>query len=213
MKKNIMNQELKEKAYRVLIDSLDVTVFEKYLYKLVDENELKSNSLLFDFVNIDYKSGNYNKKVAGFLKDSCTDDELLCLEIYSKSKKILKNTEDTVVLQLVESISKLNVKTEYQYDLLYNFYLLNVGTLPDSYFYYHLTKEEIIIKAKLFSEKVISKFNFYKKNEDWYGFLNCIIEKEETKNDVKISNYIPIKQNESLFSRTINLFKVMLGIK
>jgi hypothetical protein len=208
-----MNKVLKQKAYQVLIDSLDVAEFEERLYKIVDDNELKSNSLLFDFVNIDYKLDSYKDRLLNIIKSYCSEEELLSLEVYSFCLILSTSKGEKIIFNSINSLSGLNVESDYQYDMLYEFYRLEETILGDEFYYHSLTKEEIIIKAKLFSEKVISKFNFYKEKEDWSGFLNCIIEKEEIESEVKRSSYIPIKQNESLFSSTINLLKGMLRLK
>ncbi|WP_299158296.1 hypothetical protein [uncultured Tenacibaculum sp.] len=208
-----MNQKLKQKAYQVLIDKIDVETFENELYQLVEKNELKSDSLLFDFVSIDFKSDNYEKEIFNLLKNSCSDDELLSFETYFLCLKLSNSEKESIILNLINALSKLYIEKGYEYDLLYEFYKLNDGIQSLDYDYYCLTEEQIISKARLFSEKVITKFNFYKENEDWDEFLNCIIEVEVDKREAIKPSHTLIKQNESLFSSTINLLKGMLGLR
>lgn len=182
-----ITQKLKQKAYQLLADKIDIEVFESFLYKLVENNEFNSKDLLFDFININYKSNDYRRRLLNLIKDNSSEKELLSLEVYSLCLTLSRSNENEVVLSAINSLSGLNSQTEYQYDILFEFYMLNDNILGDGFYYYSLTNKQVIDRAKLFSEKVISKFNSFKENEDWYGFLNCEI---EVKNDDKV-----LKQN------------------
>lgn len=209
-----MSQELKQTAYQLLIDKITVNEFEQYLFKSVEgEIELQSNSLLFDFVNINYKSGNYKKQLFRFLENFCSEEELLSLKIYSLCMKLLSFEKQNVIIGVINEMSSLFNFNDYDYEILYEFYLLNSMILPDGYNYYHLTKEQVVINAKLYAKEVIIKFNFYKRSEDWYKFLNCSITiKKENAKKIMISNYTNQK-NEGLVWKLSYLIKGILGLR
>ncbi|AZJ31655.1 hypothetical protein SAMN05444344_2392 [Tenacibaculum mesophilum] len=210
-----ITQKLKQKAYQLLVDKIDIEVFESFLYKLVENNEFNSKDLLFDFININYKSNDYRRRLLNLIKDNSSEKELLSLEVYSLCLTLSRSNENEVVLSAINSLSGLNSQTEYQYDILFEFYMLNDNILGDGFYYYSLTNEQVIDRAKLFSEKVISKFNSFKENEDWYGFLNCEIEVKNDDKVLKQNNVIKevkLDENKSLIRKSIDLFKQALGV-
>lgn len=210
-----ITQKLKQKAYQLLVDKIDIEVFESFLYKLVENNEFNSKDLLFDFININYKSNDYRRRLLNLIKDNSSEKELLSLEVYSLCLTLSRSNEKEVVLSAINSLSGLNSQTEYQYDILFEFYMLNDNILGDGFYYYSLTNEQVIDRAKLFSEKVISKFNSFKENEDWYGFLNCEIEVKSDDKVLKQNNVIKevkLDENKSLIRKSIDLFKQALGV-
>ncbi|KAF9657760.1 hypothetical protein ABMY20_05270 [Tenacibaculum sp. SSH1-16] len=210
-----ITQKLKQKAYQLLVDKIDIEVFESFLYKLVENNEFNSKDLLFDFININYKSNDYRRRLLNLIKDNSSEKELLSLEVYSLCLTLSRSNENEVVLSAINSLSGLNSQTEYQYDILFEFYMLNDNILGDGFYYYSLTNEQVIDRAKLFSEKVISKFNSFKENEDWYGFLNCEIEVKSDDKVLKQNNVIKevkLDENKSLIRKSIDLFKQALGV-
>ncbi|WP_047788789.1 hypothetical protein [Tenacibaculum mesophilum] len=210
-----ITQKLKQKAYQLLVDKIDIEVFESFLYKLVENNEFNSKDLLFDFININYKSNDYRRRLLNLIKDNSSEKELLSLEVYSLCLTLSRSNENEVVLSAINSLSGLNSQTEYQYDILFEFYMLNDNILGDGFYYYSLTNEQAIDRAKLFSEKVISKFNSFKENEDWYGFLNCEIEVKSDDKVLKQNNVIKevkLDENKSLIRKSIDLFKQALGV-
>ncbi|CAL2089793.1 conserved protein of unknown function [Tenacibaculum sp. 190524A02b] len=208
-----LEQELKQKAFELLIDKIDVDAFEKYLYQLVEKNEINSESLLFDLVDINYKKSNYKKYLLNLIKDKSGEDELLCYEIYALCLSLSTSINDKETLNLIDNLSKLNIKTDYVYDILMEFYMLNDRMESEWYYYNHLTDEEAITRAKDFSKKVILKFNLYKRTEDWNDFLNCVIKKE--KREIKIEKPIVVtkKQDKSLLSKVLGFLKGIIGIR
>ncbi len=173
-----MDQDLKEKAYQLLIDKIDVGFFQEYLYELVENTDLGVDSLLFEFVSINYKRKDYQKILYNLMSDRCSEEELLSLKIYSSCININDSEKDDIILASLEDLDNLYVQNGYTNDMLYEFYILNDSFHSTEYNYYDLSKEEVLIETKKHSKKVISKFNFYKGKENWSDFLDCIIEKE-----------------------------------
>ncbi|PKH52200.1 hypothetical protein CXF68_16540 [Tenacibaculum sp. Bg11-29] len=213
-KQEIVNEELTQKAYQLLIDKIDVDTFEKYLYELVEISQFNSKTLIFDFVNINYKLGNYKKPLFNLLECYCSDEELLSFKIYFSCLNLLSSDTDKFILELISDLSSLWVQNDYELDMLHEFYMLNIS-MPSSFGddYYHLSEAEGIAKAIMYSKEVILKFNFFKKSHDWKGFLKCIIEKEEEhKNNIIKTKYTSIEQSKSLSNKIIDLLKGILGL-
>ncbi|WP_299105203.1 hypothetical protein [uncultured Tenacibaculum sp.] len=209
-----INQELKQKALKLLTDEIDTKTFERSLYQLVGSKVVNSKTLLFDFININYKEKNHRSKLLNLIESYCSEEELLSLRVYTLCQKLSTSDNQIEILDVVNLLSDLNRQTDYQYDILYEFYMLNDNTLGDGFHYYSLTKEEVASRAKSFSKKVISEFNVYKE-EDWFGFLNCVIEKEEEKKEQVIKGYsleVKSSENISVFRKIGNLLKGMFGM-
>lgn len=114
-----MNQELKHKAYQLLIDKIDVEDFENFLYKLVDNSEMKNNSLLFDLVTVNYKSNRFKKELFRLIESFCIEEKLIVLEIYRNCLKINKNNNEEEFFKSLENISNIYIDSDYKYDILY----------------------------------------------------------------------------------------------
>ena len=210
-----MNQELKQQAYQVLINKIDVKVFEKSLYQLVEETELRSNSLLFNLVCINYKSKKYKKELNNIIKDYCTEEELLSLKIYENSLKAVQSTHWKEIHEIIEYFSNQYFGNEYEYDIFYVFYRLcdELDLLKSGY--NTMTEDLIIKKAKEYSELVIDKFNFYKKNEDWIRFLTdtSYDDFNYSKNQEKKTNLDVFLINKEKNNKFMNFIKMILGTK
>jgi len=208
----INNQQLKQKTFEFFVDIISIGDFEKYLYKLVENAKLDSNSLLFDLIDINYKSENYKKELLNLIEDICSDEELLSFKIYSLCLSIISSADDNIILKSISDLSDLFIEFEYESSLLYEFFFLNNNQIPDDYNL--LNEEQIIVRAKSYSEKVIAKFNDCKMNESWDDFLYFAIEEEEIKIDNKIiDSYIPLTQNENFVTKLMNLIKGILGLR
>lgn len=210
----MINQELKEKAYQLLRDKIDVNSFQYYLFGLVEKTELKSDSLLFELVNINYKREDYRKLLLNLLKEYCSDDELLSLNIYVLCSKLCNSKNDKMSLELINNLSSLYIQDNYDLEVLYEFYILSNEIEAFEYTYYNLTQEEIINKAKNYAVKVISKYNFYRDDDDWEGFFNYKIEREVViKEPSKKIKYVYIEQqHKSIQKKIIDLLKRVLGL-
>ncbi|UTD14328.1 hypothetical protein HER15_02060 [Tenacibaculum mesophilum] len=103
-----ITQKLKQKTYQLLVDKIDIEVFESFLYKLVENNEFNSKDLLFDFININYKSNDYRRRLLNLIKDNSSEKELLNLEVYSLCLTLSRSNENEVVLSAINSLSGLN---------------------------------------------------------------------------------------------------------
>lgn len=107
MKRKI-TQELKQKTYQLLTDKIDIEVFESFLYKLVEDNEFNSEDLLFDFININYKSNDYRRRLLNLIKNNYSEEELLSLEVYSLCLMLSCSNENEVILSAINSLLGLN---------------------------------------------------------------------------------------------------------
>jgi len=182
-----MDLELKHKAYQVLIDKIDVITFEEYLYKKVEEIEdFKSDSILFDFLCIDYKYENYRKEFKNLIEDSFSEEELLSLKIYEECLNISKIDDKKDIYKSLDEFYDLYISYEYNYELLYGFYLLIVEKDSIEYGYSLINEKELLIKIKKHTSKVLERFEFYREKEDWKTFLDEVIYIEPEKKMIKI---------------------------
>ncbi len=172
-----MNKELKKKAYQFLTDVIDIEVFEKFLYQLIEKTELDTKSLLFDIVNINYKSENSKKELLNLINVLYSKEELLSLKVYERCLKITQNEVNEEFYSLIDFLSQQYIENDYEYNIFYSFYRLNdeINNILEIGSNYSIMNEDQINKnAKEYSELVIDKFNFYGENEDWIGFLTDI---------------------------------------
>ena len=130
--------------------------------------------MLFNFVCINYRSGNYKKELANLIKDFCSEDELLSLKMYEKSFVIIHSTEDKEVYSIIEYLSNQYFGNGYEYNIYYVFYRLNDESSQLESGYSEMSEALIIQKAKEYAELVLNKFDSYRENEDWSGFLTDI---------------------------------------
>ena len=219
-----MNQELKQRAYQLLIDKIDVVVFEQYLYELVERSEMKNNSLLFDFVSINYKKEIYKKVLYNLLKDSCSEEELLSLKIYEYCLRVIETEQGTEVLNSLQSLSDIYFSDLNEINIVYSFYIINMYDCYQTG-YDSLKDEEAILKTKENATKVLKIFKYYRENENWSQFLSETIEEElieqvpenkiilESKTDkIKIKD-ISVKKDKSLFKKLIDSLKGISGLR
>ena len=138
----IMDKELKEQIYKVLIDKIDIKTFEKS-----------------------------KKELIKLIRNVFSKEELLSLMVYEKCLKIIQNEGYREFYNLLEYFSNQYVENDFEYNVFYGFYSLNnKGNLLE--IGYNVMEEKQIIKsANEYSEFVLGKFNFHKKNEDWDNFL------------------------------------------
>lgn len=210
---NRFNQVLKQKAYQVLIDKVEVEAFEKYLYRLVEGGELKTKPLLYDFIDINYKSVNYKKELLSLIEDVCLEKELLSLKIYNLCLSILSFDDSIIIFKSISDLSNLFIESDYQSDLLYEFFCMNNNQISDGFDYYSLNEKQIILRAKSFSEKVIIKFNYFKTNENWNDFLNYKVEEEKKNNHKIANNNTPPFQNKNAVTKLKSFIKGILGLR
>lgn len=165
------NQELKHKAFQVLIDKIDIITFESYLYQLVQENELKSKSILFDFVNINYRLDNCRKEIFNLIQDHCSEIELLSLKIYEKCLLMCSSDKTVELFSLLDEFTSICIDVDYEYNVIYQFYIMDVqkDSLLDGFGIKN--EKELIIDVKNYAKKVIDWFNQNKKDENWSKFL------------------------------------------
>ena len=200
-----MSQELKQKAYQVLIDKIDVETFENELYKLIDEKGVNSKSLLFDIVSINYKSKNSKKELQNLIIKLFTKNELLSLNVYENCLKIIEYETNEEFDKALEYLSNQYIESNYEYNVFYNFYRFKNESVCISeigYSYSGIDKEQIIKNTKEYSKIVIGMFNVYKEKEDWDNFL---VDKEYNnfnyakKDNEDIEPYIPKKGKTTKF--------------
>ncbi len=213
-----MNKEqLIHKAYQVLIDKIDVTSFESYLYKLVEENGLNAKSLLYDFVDINYRVNDYKKHLFNFINKECSEEELDSLRIYEESLKIIEAESDEQIYLGLNFFMDLYVGSFYEYRVIYELYILYYEMEAIENVYSSLTKEGLLKKVKIYSSKVLECFVLYRDNSDWKGFLNATIEVEKEEEKKKINkkpiNSYNLAHNESFGTKLKSLIKGILGLR
>jgi len=166
-----MNQELKQKAYQLLIDKIDVEGFENFLYKLVDNSEMKNNSLLFDLVTVNYKSNSYRKELFRFIESFCIEEELTILEIYKNCLKLKNKDKGEEFFKSLENISNIYIESDYTFDILYPLYWKNneLESLREGFGFSSI--EKIIKDVEEYSKLVIKEFHIYREEENWFHFL------------------------------------------
>jgi len=164
-----------------------VLAFEEYLYKLVEEaSVLKSDSLLFDFLSIDYTSGSYREKLKALINVSSTQEELLSLEVYEKCIKINKvNSKEEIFILLDEFYNLYLDYYDNYYELLYEFYLLHIEKDSIESGYSNQTEEELVDRIKKYAFKVLEMFYKYREQESWIKFLDEPIYIEPVKKVIK----------------------------
>ena len=200
-----ISKVLKQKAYEVLINKIDIETFEGFIYKLTEKAEFSSNSLLFDIVSINYKSKNSKKELYNLIKKLFTKNELLSLNVYENCLKIIQYENIEEFDNSLKYLSDQYVESNYEYNVFYNFYRLNNESVFISeigYSYSEIDKEQIINNTKEYSKIVIDMFNFYKENEDWDNFLtdkNYNNFNYAKKDNEDIESYIPKKRKTKKF--------------
>ncbi|MCF2875738.1 MULTISPECIES: hypothetical protein [unclassified Tenacibaculum] len=200
-----ISKVLKQKAYEVLINKIDIETFEGFIYKLTEKAEFSSNSLLFDIVSINYKSKNSKKELKSLIKKLFTKNELLSLNVYENCLKIIQYENIEEFDNSLKYLSDQYVESNYEYNVFYNFYRLNNESVFISeigYSYSEIDKEQIIKNTKEYSKIVIDMFNFYKENEDWDNFLtdkNYNNFNYAKKDNEDIESYIPKKRKTNKF--------------
>ncbi len=216
-----MNQELKQKVYQLLIDKIDVDSFQEYLFGLVEITELKSDSLLFELVDINYKREEYKKELSNLIKGYFTEDELMSLEIYERCLSLIEIEEEKMFIELDE-LSSLYIRRDFSSELLSNFYMLNVEIDNLEIGYNLLDKEQIIKNTREYARLVIENFKTYKEKKDWNNFMNDTVfmnfnyMKGDNENIVptKIENRSFIrKEPQSNSNKVFDFIKGILGLR
>ncbi|CAL2057869.1 hypothetical protein [Tenacibaculum sp. 190524A05c] len=220
-----MNQELKQKAFELLIDKIDVNTFERYLYQFVKDNELDSKSILFDFIEINYKSERWKKDLENLILDSFPKEELLSYQIYNLCLKISETKNTGVILNSLNELSSLYSEHDFDYDILYNFYIYNArgGLLEIGY---HFSEEEDIISNTTKDVfKVLDLFKMYRYEGNWNRFLNEVLNKEPIsvfypgkteklkRSSAMLSSSSSSEKERDMFERILDFFKGVLGLR
>ena len=213
----IMDKELKKKAYQFLISEIDIETFEKFLYQLVEKIELDTKSLLFDIVNINYKSEKSKTELLSLINILYSKEELLSLKVCERCLKITQKEVNEEFYSHIDFLSQQYVENDYEYNIFYSFYRLNdeINNILEIGFSYSIINEDQINKnVKEYSELVIDKFNFYRENEDWLGFLTDIsydnfnyAKKQKETLDIYTSN------KNNIGSSFYNIILKFLGLK
>lgn len=187
-------QELKQKAYQLLINKIDIMTFERYLFDLVEKTTIKSDSLLFDFVNINYHSVNYKKDFHNIIKDNYSEEELLSFEIYENCWGIIKEDDTKEVLKLLSLLSDIYYRVNAEVIIVYSFYRLNMYDCFIENEPTYTEEKDIALIAKEIAFKIVEIYNVYKESENWSGFL---IESIETENEENSKMYSSIKEGKA----------------
>ena len=169
-----MEKILKDKAFKLYLNKISLEEFEDDLYKLVEYNKLKINTFFYDLVVLNYKDLNYRKNLFDLLKKNSLEEEMLSLQIYQKCISIINSKEQKEILLIIDELASLCYETEYNYDALFCFYRLSDGISLKSEGFYFMPFEDIINEAKLFSKKMVKKFDDFKVGEGWSDFLESL---------------------------------------
>jgi hypothetical protein len=173
--KTIKDKDLKYQCFKVLVDIISKTEFESNLYKLVEDVELKSDSLLFNLVTINYVSKDYKKHIELVLKSYCSEVELLAYNTCSTAQKILITNNSDDISILVTKLSYKYVETDYGDYIFYPYFILNedLGLLQGGYGGLDCSSiDEVVEKAKVLSKEVLKLFKIHKEYENWNEFLD-----------------------------------------
>ncbi|CAM1339985.1 hypothetical protein [Tenacibaculum amylolyticum] len=213
-----MNQEIKQKAYELLINKIDVNTFEGVIYGLVDDKIIDSKSLLFDLISINYKSESFKENLKKLVLNSYSEEELLSLKIYENCLEFLKKNGEQETFYFLQFFASLYVDNSYELDIIYQFYFLNTRYDAIENGYSLMKKDIIIRKTQEHCEKVLNWFEINREKEDWdtflYEFIKDNVLEEETKVYAR-NNQIEFYEKEpvSLFTATLNIIKGILGIR
>jgi len=181
-----MSQELKHRAFRVLIDSIDVSIFEEYLFDLVEKTELKSDSLLFDLLNINFKTNSYKKDLKLLIKNSFSEEELVSLNIYERCLRIKKVDNEKEIFDLIDELSSIHLEHNHTYELTHKFYHLSFWIESVENGFSTEKEKDLLSQIEKYTSKVLERFEFHKEKEEWSKFLDEVIYIEPEKKTIKI---------------------------
>lgn len=202
-------QELINRAYQVLIDKIDVKNFEEFIYELVEENELKTKSLLYDLIDINYRSKKYKKELSKLIEKAISEEERISLEIYKKYLAIQNSKGKEEIYILWGGLWELH--WDYTSNEIFeDMYTISEEKMDFMSGYGNLTEVELIQKIKVYSLKILEWFYRCRKEEDWRIFLHGE-EKEILVESEKIENLE--KEPVSFFTTTLDIIKGILGIR
>lgn len=199
-------ETLELKIFDVLVGNITIEVFEKWLYqsKFLEER-LKADSLIFEIVNINYRSDDSLKKLKNIADEVFDEKDLLAMKIETNCEKI-SNTD------VNEDIEKYvwNIIEDYNFDIEPGIYweFYNLYHSFDGFEFTKYSKrslDDISLRTKVYAKTVLANLRKCNSIEDKKQVLFSNVCSKE---DVIIEkNTVAKTKKISLKNRITSLFK------
>jgi hypothetical protein len=198
-------ETLKLKIFEVLVEKITILEFENWLYNSEFlKEELKSNSLIFSLVNLNYRKSDIIKRLEEISSEIFNEDDRLIIKIQSGCRNIVKaNNSKEIEDNVLRIIENFDFDDDFQvlwgfYDLYHSFEGYCENYLKSSF-------ETIDEETKQLAEETLELMENCKSIEDKINILS--LKKEVVKTEKKESFIIVENEKLTFLNKILAYFK------
>ncbi|WP_299898590.1 hypothetical protein [uncultured Aquimarina sp.] len=153
-------KELELTISEVLVDKITIDEFESIIYQDFYVDQIKSNNFIKNVITINYRNKNWKKELEDLIRQSWDTKKYLGYSIRNYCLKLIETDNPDIIFNFVNKIAELNIKYDYEYKTLMQFYLFSneLGLIESGYGSYSV--EKLIKYIKTYAKKYINTYSF-----------------------------------------------------
>ena len=178
-------KELELNISKVLLDSITLDEFENIIYQEIYVNQITSNNFIHNVITINYRNENWKKELERLIYESWSNTKYLAYLIRNYCLKIIETDDSKFIFNIVDKLSDLNRKYDYEYKTLMQFYRFDdeLDLILSGYGSYPI--EKLIINIKTYAKQYFDTYNL---DTDINLLLNIEEDLNKTNNQIKKLN-------------------------
>ncbi|GAA0730784.1 hypothetical protein GCM10009430_42290 [Aquimarina litoralis] len=153
-------KELELTISEVLIDKITIDEFESIIYQDFYVDQIKSNNFIKNVITINYRNKNWKKELEDLIRQYWDTKKYLGYSIRNYCLKLIETDNPDIIFNFVDKIAELNIKYDYEYETLMQFYFFRneLGLIESGYGSYSI--ERLIEYVKTYAKKYINTYSF-----------------------------------------------------
>lgn len=175
-------KELELSISKVLINTITLDEFENIIYQEFYADKMLSNNFIYRTITINYKGEYWKKELEELIYELWGEKKYLTYLLRNYCLRIIENDNSESIFDISAKISELNIKYDYEYKTLMQFYSFTdeLGLILAGYGSYSI--EKLVKNIKAYAEEYI---NVYSLDIDTNLLLNLEEGLNKTDNQAK----------------------------
>jgi len=112
-------------VFKALANQISAEKLESYLYQEYVIDKIDSDKLLSDLVNINYREETWRKDLRNIVEEHFDETNLIANDLYFNCLNLIQVKEEMEIYDIINHLSNLYIKYEYEYYSLLEFYKFN----------------------------------------------------------------------------------------